>query len=179
MTLNELIIQCKKHNASAQAELYKKYNGVLFAICLRYSPNFTEAEDNLQDAFITIFNKIAQYNGKGSFEGWMKRVTVNTVLQKYRKQRTFDIVDEAKIEDETEVEIDKDEIPLDFLLKIVQELPDRYRLVFSMYVLDGYQHKEIAEMLKISNGTSKSNLARARAILKSKIEDYNAKNNNT
>jgi len=179
LTLNELIIQCKKQNATAQAELYKKYNGVLFAICLRYSPNFTEAEDNLQDAFITIFKKIAQYNGKGSFEGWMKRVTVNTVLQKYRKQRTFDIVDEGQIEDEIEVEIDKDEIPLDFLLKIVQELPDRYRLVFSMYVLDGYQHKEIAEMLKISDGTSKSNLARARAILKSKIEDYNAKNNNT
>tara|TARA_R110002050_G_scaffold57711_4_gene129908 strand:+ start:881 stop:1414 length:534 start_codon:yes stop_codon:yes gene_type:complete len=176
LTLDELIKQCKKQNATAQGELYSKYNRVLFAICLRYSPNYTEAEDNLQDAFITIFKKVEQYNGKGSFEGWMKRVTVNTVLQKYRKQRTFEIVDEGQIEDEAEVEIESEEIPLDFLLKIVQELPDRYRLVFSMYVMDGYQHKEIAEMLGISDGTSKSNLARARMILKNKIEDYNAKN---
>ncbi|MEM0517673.1 MULTISPECIES: RNA polymerase sigma factor [Aequorivita] len=179
MTLDELIIQCKKQNATAQGELYKKYSSVLFAICLRYSPNYTEAEDNLQDAFITIFKKVEQYNGKGSFEGWMKRVTVNTVLQKYRKQRTFDIVDEGQIADEAEVDIESEEIPLEFLLKIVQELPDRYRLVFSMYVMDGYQHKEIAEMLGISDGTSKSNLARARAILKNKIEHYNAKNYNT
>ncbi len=174
MTLDELIIQCKKQDATAQGELYKQYNRILFAICLRYSPNYTEAEDNLQDAFITIFKKIEQYNAKGSFEGWMKRVTVNTVLQKYRKQRTFEIVDEGQIEDEAEVEIESEEIPLDVLLKIVQELPDRYRLVFSMYVMDGYQHKEIAEMLGISDGTSKSNLARARMILKNKIEDYNA-----
>lgn len=179
MTLDELIIQCKKQNATAQGELYKQYNRILFAICLRYSPNYIEAEDNLQDAFITIFKKVEQYNGKGSFEGWMKRVTVNTVLQKYRKQRTFEIVDEGQIEDEAEVEIESEEIPLDFLLKIVQELPNRYRLVFSMYVMDGYQHKEIAEMLGISDGTSKSNLARARMILKNKIEEYNATNYNT
>ncbi len=179
MTLDELIKQCKKQDATAQGELYKQYNRILFTICLRYSPNYTEAEDNLQDAFITIFKKIEQYKGKGSFEGWIKRVTVNTVLQKYRKQRTFQIVDEGQIEDEAEVEIESDEIPLDFLLKIVQELPDRYRLVFSMYVMDGYQHKEIAEMLGISDGTSKSNLARARGILKIKVEEYNAKNNNT
>ncbi len=179
MTLDELITQCKKQDATAQGELYKQYNKILFAICLRYSPNYTEAEDNLQDAFITIFKKVEQYNGKGSFEGWMKRVTVNTVLQKYRKQRTFEIVEEGQIEDEAEDEVESEEIPLDFLLKIVQELPDRYRLVFSMYVMDGYQHKEIAEMLGISDGTSKSNLARARAILKNKIEDYNAKNYNT
>ncbi|MRT15582.1 sigma-70 family RNA polymerase sigma factor [Vitellibacter sp. q18] len=177
MTLEELIIQCKKQEAKAQGELYNRYNKVLFAVCLRYSPNFVEAEDNLQDAFITIFRKMEQYQGKGSFEGWMKRVTVNTVLQKYRKQRTFEIVDEGQLEDgEEEVSVETDEIPLDFLLKIVQELPDRYRLVFSMYVMDGYQHKEIAEMLGISDGTSKSNLARARMILKNKIEAYNARN---
>jgi RNA polymerase sigma factor (sigma-70 family) len=179
LTLDELIIQCKKQDAKAQGELYKQYNGILFAICIRYSPNYTEAEDNLQDAFITIFKKVEQYNGKGSFEGWIKRVTVNTVLQKYRKQRTFEIVDEGQIEDEAEVEIESEEIPLDFLLKIVQELPERYKLVFSMYVMDGYQHKEIAEMLGISDGTSKSNLARARIILKNKIEEYNATNYNT
>lgn len=177
MTLDELIIQCKKQDAAAQGELYKQYSGVLFAICLRYSPNYTEAEDNLQDAFLTIFKKVGQYNGKGSFEGWIKRVTVNTVLQKYRKKRTYEIVDEEQIEDEADLEIDKEEVPLDFLLKIIQELPDRYRLVFSMYVMDGYQHKEIADLLGISDGTSKSNLARARTILKTKIETYNTQRN--
>ena len=177
MTLEQLIIQCKKQDAKAQGELYKQYSRVLFAICLRYSPNFAEAEDNLQDAFLTIFKKVGQYNGKGSFEGWMKRITVNTVLQKYRKQRSFEIVDEGQIGDEEEVEIESEAIPLDFLLKIVQELPERYRLVFSMYVMDGYQHKEIGKLLGISDGTSKSNLARARVILQKKIEDYNANNN--
>lgn len=178
MTLDELIIQCKKQDAKAQGELYNRYSRALFTICLRYSPNYTEAEDNLQDAFLTIFKKMGQYEGKGSFEGWLKRITVNTVLQKYRKQRVFEIVDEAQIEDEADDEIESEGVPLNFLLKIVQELPDRYRLVFSMYVLDGYQHKEIAELLGISDGTSKSNLARARNILKAKVEDY-IKNNNS
>jgi len=177
LILDELIIQCKRQDAKAQEELYKRYNGILFAICLRYSPNYTEAEDNLQDAFLTIFKKIGQFEGKGSFEGWIKRITVNTVLQKYRKQRTFDLVNEEEIEDEEDIEVEDEGVPLQFLLKIIQELPDRYRLVFSMYVMDSYQHKEIAKILGISDGTSKSNLARARAILKKKIEAYNSQNN--
>ena len=172
MTLDELIIQCKKQDAKAQGELYKRYSATLFSICLRYSPNYAEAEDSLQDSFLTIFKKVEQFKDKGSFEGWMKRITVNTVLQKYRKQRVFDIAREDQIEDQADLEIEDDGIPLDFLLKIIQELPDRYRLVFTLYVLDSYSHKEIAEMLGISDGTSKSNLARARMILKSKVESY-------
>lgn len=169
MTLEALIQGCKRKEANAQSELYKRYSGVLFGICLRYSPNRTEAEDNLQDAFITIFTKVEQFKEKGSFEGWIKRVTVNTVLQKYRKKKVFDIKDESQIEDVSEDEVFDEGLPLDFLLKIIQELPERYRLVFTMYVMDGYSHKEIAEMLGISDGTSKSNLARARGILKIKV----------
>ena len=176
MTLDELIIQCKKQDAMAQGELYQRYSSTLFSICLRYSPNYAEAEDSLQDSFLTIFKKIDQFKGKGSFEGWMKRITVNTVLQKYRKQRVFDIVREDQIKDEADVLVEDEGIPLDFLLKIIQELPDRYRLVFTMYVMDDYSHKEIAEMLGISDGTSKSNLARARKILKTKIDNYNSAN---
>lgn len=171
LTLEQLISECKKQSATAQEALYRKYSGVLFGICLKYSPNRTEAEDNLQDSFITIFNRIEQYQGKGSFEGWIKRVTVNTVLQKYRKKKIFDITDDQQIEQE-EVVLETREVALDFLLSIIQELPDRYRLVFNLYVLDGYSHKEIAEMLGISDGTSKSNLARARMILKTKVESY-------
>tara|TARA_R100000353_G_scaffold167301_1_gene129312 strand:- start:195 stop:731 length:537 start_codon:yes stop_codon:yes gene_type:complete len=172
LTLDELIQQCKKQDAKAQGELYKRYSNTLFSICLKYSPNYAEAEDSLQDAFLTIFKKIEQFKDKGSFEGWMKRITVNTVLQKYRKQRVFDIPNEEQLE-AAEEEIEDAGVPLNYLLKIIQELPDRYRLVFTMYVLDDYSHKEIAEMLGISDGTSKSNLARARMILKSKIETYN------
>lgn len=173
MTLEELILNCKKQDLKAQEELYKKFSGILFSVCLKYSRNYHEAEDNLQDAFITILSRIEQFKEKGSFEGWMKRITVNTVLQKYRKQQVYSLSNEEQIEEDVEIEIEVSTIPLDFLLKIVQELPDRYRLVFTMYVLDGYPHKEIAEEMGITIGTSKSNLARARKILKTKIEDYN------
>ena len=172
MTLEELISNCKKQDLKAQEELYKKFSGILFAVCLKYSPNYHEAEDNLQDAFLTIFQRIEQFKGKGSFEGWMKRVTINTVLQKYRKKKIFHLSNEEQIEQEEVVEVENNQVPLDFLLKIVQELPSRYRLVFTMYVLDDYSHKEIADSVGISVGTSKSNLARARGILKIKIEDY-------
>ncbi|AUS05272.1 RNA polymerase sigma factor [Pseudotamlana carrageenivorans] len=171
MSLELLIEKCKAKNTIAQGELYKLYSNKLFAISLKYSRNRAEAEDNLQDAFLTIFNKIEQYKNKGSFEGWLKRITVNTVLQRYRTEKVFELVNESAIED-VEVEIDEDAVSIDYLLQIIQELPDRYRLVFNLYVLDGYSHKEIADMLNINVGTSKSNLARARMILKSTIEDY-------
>ena len=172
MTLEELISNCKKQDLKAQEELYKKFSGILFAVCLKYSPNYHEAEDNLQDAFLTIFQRIEQFKNKGSFEGWIKRIAINTVLQKYRKKKIFHLSNEEQIEEEEVVKVENNQVPLDFLLKIVQELPNRYRLVFTMYVLDDYSHKEISDFVGISVGTSKSNLARARGILKVKIEDY-------
>lgn len=170
MNLDKLIQQCKRQDSKAQEQLFKFFGPKLFSLCLKYSNSYTSAEDTLQDAFITIFEKIGQYKNQGSFEGWMKRITINTALQKFRKQKVFEIVSEEQIEEEVEVEIEEDNIELDFLLEIIQELPHRYRLVFNLYVLDGYSHKEIAKMLDISTGTSKSNLARARYILKDKIE---------
>jgi RNA polymerase sigma-70 factor (ECF subfamily) len=122
---------------------------------------------------VTIFNKISQYNNKGSFEGWLKRITINTALQRYRSKGVFNIVSEEKIED-VSVEVENEEVSIDFLLNSIQELPDRYRMVFNLYALDGYSHKEIAEMLDITTGTTKSNLARARMILKEKITTYKA-----
>jgi RNA polymerase sigma-70 factor (ECF subfamily) len=170
--LEQLIENCKINDTRAQGELYKLFSAKLFAICLKNTRNYAEAEDNLQDAFLTILKKIKQYKYKGAFEGWIKRITVNTVLQRYRNEKVFDIINENTIED-VELEVDEDNISIDYLLKIIQELPDRYRLVFNLYVLDGYSHKDIAEMLEINIGTSKSNLARARQILKQTIEDYN------
>lgn len=169
MHLDQLIINCKKKQPKAQGELYKRYSSSLFSVCLKYAPNYAEAEDILQDSFMTIFEKVGQYQNKGSFEGWLKRVTINTALQRYRKPGVFNLVNEENIK-EVEVEVDEESIPLDFLLKIIQELPDRYRMVFNLYVMDGHSHKEIGKMLHINQGTSKSNLARARLILKEKIE---------
>lgn len=169
MDLKELINDCKNNNRKAQEQLYRLYSGKLFAVCLKYSRNYAEAQDNLQDGFLIIFQKIGQYSFKGSFDGWLKRVMINNVLQQYRHQTFLSLVNEDIAED-YEIELDDDDISLDYLLKIIQELPDRYRLVFNLYVIDGYSHAEIAEMLNINIGTSKSNLARGRMILKEKIE---------
>ena len=140
---------------------------MLFALCLKYSKNHQDAEDTLQDSFLTIFNKIDQYKNKGSFEGWLKRITIHTALQKYREKSPLKIVKEVINEDEIEeINLENTTFNIDVLLGFIQQLPDRYRLVFNLYVLDNYSHKEIAELLNISEGTSKSNLSRARKILK-------------
>ncbi len=173
MSLEQLINDCRNNDRKAQEQLYTLYKSKLFAVCLKYSRNYAEAEDNFQDGFVIIFNKIGQYNFKGSFEGWMKRIMVNNVLQQYRNVTYLDMVNKEIADEDVEVDIDDDNIPLDFLMKIIQELPDRYRLVFNLYVVDGYPHKDIAEMMGITVGTSKSNLARARMILKEKIDNYN------
>ncbi len=172
MSLKKLIQNCKKGERKAQEQLYRKYSNILFGICLKYSRNKTEAEDNLHDSFMIIFDKIDQFKFKGSFEGWMKRITVNTVLQKYRKDQYLKLVTE-NIEEESEVEYEYADIQLSTLLQYVQELPTKYRLTFNLYVLDGYTHKEISELLGTSQGTSKSNLARARMILREKIKKQN------
>ena len=168
MSLEQIIADCKKNHPKAQEQLYKLFAKKFFGVCLKYSRNFDDAQDNLQDGFIIIFKKIEQFSGKGSFEGWAKRILINNALLRFKDIRFLEILDD-NIAD-VELEIDDDNISLDYLLQIIQELPDQYRLVFSLYILDGYSHKEISEMLKISTGTTKSNLYRARLILKEKIE---------
>ena len=174
MSLKELIDKCKKGDRKAQEQLYRQYSNILFGICLKYSRNKSEAEDSLHDSFMTIFEKIGQYKSKGSFEGWIKRITINTVLQKYRKEEYLKVVSD-NIEEEVEVASGYTDIGLQTLLKYIQELPNKYRMTFNLYVLDGYSHKEISSMLGTSAGTSKSNLARARMILKEKIEKKTTK----
>lgn len=169
MILDNLINECKQGNTKAFEQIYRLLSPKIFAVCLKYSRSYEEAQDNLQEGFLLLFEKINQFNFKGSFEGWAKRVIINYILQQYRKQNILEIVSENFAEVE-EVEIEEESVSLEFLTRIIQELPDRYRLVFNLYVMDGYSHKEIAEMLDINIGTSKSNLARAKAILKNKIE---------
>jgi len=173
--LNEIdiIYQCQANNRNAQAELYQLYKDRLFALSLKYCKNTSDAEDVLQDSFITIFSRIQQYKARGSFEGWLKRITINKAIDKYHENKVkFLTVIEARVED---VNIDPDLIrnySLDVLLQFIQELPNRYRLVFNLYEMDGYSHQEIAEMMKISIGTSKSNLHRAKLKLKKSLTKY-------
>lgn len=168
MKLEQLIKGCIKNDAGAQEELYRRYKDMLFVLSLKYCRNEAEAEDNLHNTFIEILTTIGKYKGAGSFEGWMKRITINKAIDSYKKSAQLIPVkdDYTGSTDVSDAEMD---LPLDYLLALVQQLPDKYRLVFSLYELDDYSHKEIAAMLDISEGTSKSNLHRAKAILKEKI----------
>ena len=170
--LDDIVARCQKGDRRAGEQLYKMFSPKMFAICLQYSSSREDAEDNLQDGFIKVLESIGQYSGKGSFEGWMKRIFVNTALEKYRKNRPEQTVDELPdVADEEEDEGGID-IPSEVLFDFVRQLPEKYRLVFNMYVMEGLQHKDIAARLGITEGTSKSNLARAKEILRKKIKDY-------
>ncbi|WP_367756241.1 RNA polymerase sigma factor [Flavobacterium sp. WC2430] len=170
MGLDQIINDCKKNHPKAQEQLYQLFAKKFYGVCLKYSSNYADAQDNLQDGFLIIFRKIDQFSGKGSFEGWAKRIMINNALQKFKGIRYMEVINENIPDDD--IEIDDENVPIEYLMKIIQELPDQYRLVFSLYVLDGYSHKEISEILKITTGTTKSNLSRARLILKEKIEAY-------
>ena len=173
MTQEELIYKCRKNNREAQSELFRLYKDTLYLLSLKYCRNEVEAEDNLHDAFITIFKTIKTYKNKGSFEGWMKRITIYKAIDKYNKKKPINIdINDDLLEDVT-IESESMNLPLDTIFEFIQELPDQYRLVFNLYQLDDYSHKEIAIMLSISEGTSKSNFHRAKAILKKKITENN------
>jgi RNA polymerase sigma factor (sigma-70 family) len=164
---------------AAQSEIYKLYADVLFGVSLKYSRNYQDAEDTLQDSFLIIFDKIKQYSNKGSFEGWLKRIIINTALQKYREKSNLELVKEiSDTEEVVEIDFEDTNLNIGFLLSLVQELPDKYRLVFNLYVLDSYSHKEISEMLNISEGTSKSNLSRARKKLKKELQAHQQREQN-
>lgn len=171
--LEDIIQKCRDDNSGAQTALYNLFSGKMYGVCLRYSKNSAEAEDILQEGFVRVFNKIKQFEFKGSFEGWMRRIMVNTALEKLRKQDRLYPVEEMKVYESTEWEEETiSSITADDLLRIIQELPPRYRMVFNLYAIEGYSHLEIAELMNISEGTSKSNLSRARVILQKNVEDF-------
>lgn len=141
---------------------------------MRYARDKTEAEDTLHEGFVTIINKIDQYQGKGSFEGWMKRIMVNISLEKYRKRYRLHTVEDITIYDNKTISEDVyATLGAQELLALITELPPKYKMVFNLYAIDGFNHKEIAEKMGIAEGTSKSNLARARKILQDKINEMN------
>lgn len=172
MTEDELIRGCLQENSTCQKEVFNRFAGRMLGVCNRYARNNADAEDILQDAFIKVFDKIYQFKFEGSFEGWIRRIVVNTALKKYSLRRyEKEVVGyEVKDKDESSIEppayahlTEKD------LLVLINNLPDGYRLIFNLYVIDGYQHDEIAEMLGIQSGTSRSQLVKARHMLQKQI----------
>ncbi len=171
-----LIKACIRKERQAQGALYKLYSPKMYAVCLRYLKNEADAQDTLQESFILAFDKIGQFSFNGSFEGWLRRLTVNVCLGRLRK-KTFFVVADERIQEESEpsYEWEEEEPKMSFkeLEALIEEMPKSYYTVFNMYLIEEYSHKEIAEMLGISEGTSKSNLSRGKAWLRKKIKKKN------
>jgi len=175
----QLIEGCIEGKRESQKYLYEKYASSMYTICLRYASDNEAAMDLLHDGFIKVFSVIKSFSGKGSFEGWMKRVFINLALENLRKEKHTMFTDELQsvpdIAEEDSSDRAKD-ISENELLRMIQELPKGYKSVFNLYVIEDFSHKEIAQMLGIAEGTSRSQYIRARQILQEKVTDYLRKN---
>jgi RNA polymerase sigma-70 factor (ECF subfamily) len=169
MTDEQIASGCKSSDAIAQKALYDKFSRKMFGVCLRYAKGREEAEDFLQEGMITVFQRISSFNQDGSLEGWVRRVLVNTCLEHLRKQK-LQWVNIDEVEEGAEDGFTMEKINIKDLLEVINALPTGFKAVFNLYAIEGFTHKEIAEMLSISEGTSKSQYARAKAVLIKKIE---------
>jgi RNA polymerase sigma factor (sigma-70 family) len=170
ITETDLIQGCIEGNPKMQEVLYRQYSPKMYAVCLRYSGHVEDAQDILQEGFIKVYRNLARFRGEGSFEGWMRRIFVNTAIEHYRKSiNLYPVTDsqENNVEDKEWTAFDR--MAVKDLVKLIQTLSPGYRTVFNLYVVEGYTHREIAEMMGISEGTSKSQLARAKAVLQNLI----------
>ena len=167
----DIIEGCLAGDRKAQKMLYEMFSGKMYAVCLRYADDEEEASDMLQDGFIRVFENLSSFRHRGSFEGWVRRIMINTALEKFRRKKNFySLNDEEEGKVEPSEENTLDDLFAKELIGMIQELTPQYRMVFNLYALEGYSHKEIAGMMGISEGTSKSNLARARTILQEKLK---------
>lgn len=170
MTDEQLLEAILRQDAKAQRLLYERFARKMFGVCLRYTRNKEEAEDYLQDGFLKVFQKLSSFKKEGSLEGWIRRVIVNTCLDHIRNQKLqWNELDELNEPVEAAVVIDK--LHATDLLELIRQLPPGFRTVFNLYAIEGYSHKEIGGLLNISEGTSKSQFARARASLVEKITE--------
>ncbi|WP_086592668.1 RNA polymerase sigma factor [Hymenobacter crusticola] len=175
----ELIDGCLAGSRAMQKQLYERFAGRMMAVCLRYAQTTFEAEDVLQEGFVTVFSKLGSFRRECPLEFWIRRIMVNAALRQHRRNTTL----VAMSEGEYPVDLQDEEFTLsnyafEELLTMVQDLAPRYRMVFNLFAIEGYGHKEIGELLGISEGTSKSQYARARAILKTKLERLDAHRTN-
>jgi RNA polymerase sigma-70 factor (ECF subfamily) len=173
--IKNIINGCLNGDRRDQELLYRRHAPKLYAVCLQYSGNDEEARDILQEGFIKIFENLIHYKHEGSFEGWMRRIIVNTALERFRSRHNLYRVDDIDQIPEPDAEPDNEDysgLEAIDLMKIIRELPPKYRMVFNLFAIEGYSHKEISQMVNISEGTSKSNLARARIILQRRVGSY-------
>ena len=170
---SDLITGCIEGNRRMQEELYRRFSPRMYAVCLRYAGNSEEAEDILQEGFIKVFKKLDSFRSEGSFEGWVRRIFVNTAIEHFRRKRYLMPVTE-KEENTIEGKYVSvlDTLAEKDIIALVQDLSPGYRTVFNMYVIEGYTHKEIADILGISEGTSKSQLSRAKVILQDMVKNF-------
>ncbi len=174
--LKQIINECASGNARAQEKLYRMFAPKMFGVCLRYAKDRSEAEDNLHDGFIKVFSNIKSFRHEGSFEGWMRKIMVNVSLGRLReKQVLYTVEDIGEYDTAQDTSNILEQLEANELLKLIEELPPGYRAVFNLYVIEDMSHKEISETLGLSVGTSKSNLARARDILKRKVNELYGK----
>ena len=165
-----LIELIRKGDESAFVALYEKYSGRLFGICLRYSKSSADAEDLLQESFVKIYENIQNYKGAGSFEGWLRRITVNNCINFYRKKANEKVIaSDNYVVDDIVNETVFSKLTTEDILNLIQELPEGYRIVFNMYVIEGYKHSEIAEALGYTESTSKTQLLKAKKQLMEKV----------
>lgn len=171
MTDQELIQGCLREEAHCQKELFQRYSGRMLAVCLRYARHRLEAEDILQEGFIKVFNNIGSFKSKGSFEGWIRRIIVNTALKNYqRKHFTNEQIAVEHFPDVPQQPVAYAQLGEQELLAMIARLPEGYRVVFNLYAIEGYSHKEIAETLGIRESTSRSQLVKARKMLQAQLE---------
>jgi len=169
--IQELIEGCISGDPLAQKQLYDRFSPKMYGVCLQYSNDSEEAKDILQEGFIKVFRKLKQFKGKGSFEGWVRKIFINTALERFRgKVNLVPVEDPIELPTINLSEKIISELSAQELLQMIQELSPQYRMVFNLYAIEGYSHVEISKKLKISVGTSKSNLSRARVILQEKIK---------
>lgn len=169
----ELINGCLKRERSAQKRLYEMYSSKMYGLCYRYVKDSMEAEDILVTAFMKVFDKIEQFKHEGSFEGWIRRIIVNEALTHLRRNRSMYMeIDLDHADREPDYDKLSDHLEAEDLMNMIAELPTGYRIVFNMYAIDGYSHKEIAEQLGISENTSKSQLSRARTYLRKMLSEH-------
>ncbi len=171
---HDLIEGCLLGNPIMQKKLYDQYAPKMFGICMRYAANSEDAKDILQDAFVKVFVNLGKFKGTGSFEGWMRRIFVNTAIEHYRKKNQLYAISENQEENISNHEVSAlDALEADDIIRLISELPNGYRTVFNLFAVEGYSHREIATMMNISEGTSKSQYARAKAWLQEKIGNRN------
>ena len=174
MREEELIKGCINEDQACQKALYQKFSGLMYAVCLRYAKHKAEAQDIMQDGFIKVFDNISKFSFNGSFEGWIRRIMVNTALNYYRKSSSHK--EQLGIEEHQEEATEpmaNSNLGEKELMIIIQQLPEGYKLVFNLYAIEGYSHKEIGEMLEITESTSRSQLSKARKWIQNILEKYN------